>query len=101
MGRGDRGRALKAYQTAVTLAPKDAKLRTELAALQLTLNQNAAAAASATQALKLWPDATTKARAQYVQGVAAYNHGQYAQARTALNASIQGAPTADALCGWA
>lgn len=93
--RNDRGTALALYQSAVNTAPQNAKLRTDLAALRLTMNQTAQAGQDAAAALKLSPDPATKARAQYIQGVALYRAGQYAQARPLLNASAIAAPSAD------
>lgn len=93
--RGDRPGALTFYQNAVKLAPDNAAYRAALAGVRLTLNQNAGAAADAALALTLRPDDTTLARALFVQGVAAYRQGQYAQAIRALSSSQTRAPSAD------
>ncbi|MVN88964.1 tetratricopeptide repeat protein [Deinococcus sp. HMF7620] len=93
--RNDRPGALTALQNAVKLAPQNAAYRAALAGVRLTLNQNAEAARDAALALTLRPDDATLARALFVQGVAAYRQGQYAQARTALRSSQTRAPNAD------
>ncbi|PTA69610.1 tetratricopeptide repeat protein [Deinococcus arcticus] len=93
--RGDRPGALSALQNAVKLAPQNAAYRAALAGVRLTLNQNVEAARDAARALTLRPDDATLARALFVQGVAAYRQGQYAQARTALRSSQTRAPNAD------
>nr|WP_246580847.1 tetratricopeptide repeat protein [Deinococcus aestuarii] len=93
--RGDRSGALTASQSAVRLAPKNAGYRASLAALRLALGQYADAARDAAQALRLSPDPATLARAQFVQGLAAYRQGQYGPARAALRSSALGAPSAD------
>nr|WP_255639512.1 tetratricopeptide repeat protein [Deinococcus betulae] len=93
--RNDRPGALTALQNAVKLAPQNAAYRAALAGVRLTLNQNAEAARDAALALTLRPDEATLARALFVQGVAAYRQGQYAQARTALRSSQTRAPNAD------
>ncbi len=93
--RGDRPGALTALQNAVKIAPQNAAYRAALAGVRLTLNQNAEAARDAALALTLRPDDATLARALFVQGVAAYRQGQYAQARTALRSSQTRAPSAD------
>lgn len=93
--RSDRAGALTAFQGAVQANPKDAKVRMELAALQLAMKQYPQAAQNAAVAVTLRPDKTTLARAQYVQGVALYQQGQYAQARTLLNSSALAVPNAD------
>lgn len=94
--RESRPAALSAYQTAVRLAPRNTAYRTALAALRLALGQTAQAGRDAAQAVRLKPDPATMARAQFVQGVAAYRQGQYGQARTALRASAQRSPSAEA-----
>lgn len=93
--RSDRAGALGAYQGAAKAAPRNARVRTELAALQLAMKGYQGAAQDAALALNLRPDTATQARAQYVQGVALYQLGQYAQARTLLNSSALSAPNAD------
>ncbi|RJF73083.1 Tfp pilus assembly protein PilF [Deinococcus cavernae] len=93
--RSDRAGALKVFQGAVQAAPRDAKVRVELASLQLALKQYPQAAQNAAVALTLRPDAATQARAQYVQGVALYQRQQYAQARTLLNSSALAVRNAD------
>ena len=95
--QGKRPEAAQAYRDALVLSPKSARLHTALAALYLADNRYVQAGQTAQQALKLSPDATTQARAQYVQGVAAYRQGQYTQARTLLNSSALAAPDADTL----
>lgn len=95
VARNDRQGALAAYEGAVQAAPKNARIRTELAALRLSVKQFPAAAQDAATALSLRPDPATQARAQYVQGVALYQQGQYAQARTLLNSSALATRNAD------
>ncbi|MDB5045405.1 MAG: Tfp pilus assembly protein PilF [Deinococcus sp.] len=95
VARNDRPGALNAYQNAVKLAPKNAAYRTDLAAVRLTLGQNAQAFADAVAAIRLFPEAATLARAQYVQGIAAYRQGNFAQARAALKSSALKAASAD------
>lgn len=94
--RGDRPGALTAYLNATKLAPQNAMYRVALAGVRLTLNQPADAAADAAAALKLKPEGAPLARAQYVQGISAYQQGQYPQAIKALRASQATAPSADA-----
>ena len=94
---GQRPAAVRAYRDALALTPKSARIQAALAALYLEGNQYREAAEAAQQALRLTPDLTTQARAQYVRGVVAYRQGQYAQARTALNSSVLAAPDADSL----
>lgn len=94
--RNDRPGALAAYSQAVKLAPKSAAYLTAQAAVKLALGQTAGAGRDAAQALRLTPDAATRARAQFVGGVAAYRQGQYGPARTALRASAASAPSAEA-----
>ena len=91
----DRAGALSAYQTAAGLAPKDAGVRTSLAALRLDLGQTAQATQDAALALTLSPDTATRARAQFVQGVGLYRQGQYARARTLLASSAAAAASAE------
>ncbi|MEF2279673.1 tetratricopeptide repeat protein [Deinococcus sp. YIM 134068] len=93
--RGDRTGALAAYQGAVLLAPRSASYRAGLAAVRLSLGQTAGAARDAASALRLTPDAATLARAQFVQGVAAYRQGQYGPARAALRSSAARVPNAE------
>lgn len=93
--RGDRPGALTAYLNAVKLAPQSAAYRAALAGVRLTLGDNVQAQADAARALTLRPDDATLARALFVQGVAAYRRGQYAQARAALTSSQTRAPSAD------
>ncbi|WP_336620436.1 MULTISPECIES: tetratricopeptide repeat protein [unclassified Deinococcus] len=93
--RNDRPGALTAYLNAVKLDPQSAAYRAALAGVRLTLNQDAQAQADAARALTLRPDDATLARALFVQGVAAYRQGQYAQARAALSSSQTRAPSAD------
>ncbi|MBB5235039.1 tetratricopeptide repeat protein [Deinococcus budaensis] len=93
--RGDHPGALNAYGQAARLAPRDAGYRTALAAVRLTLGQTAQAGRDAAQALRLTPDPATLARAQFVQGVAAYRQGQYPQARAALRSSAAARPSAE------
>lgn len=95
LARQDRQGALSAYEQAVALAPQNAAYRAGLAALRLALGQTAQAARDAAQVLRLKPDAPTLARAQFVQGVAAYRQGQYGPARTALRASAAAVPSAE------
>ncbi|MFB9994034.1 tetratricopeptide repeat protein [Deinococcus oregonensis] len=95
VARNDRPGALTAYLNAVKLAPKNAAYRTDLAAVRLTLGQNAQAFADAVAAIRLFPEAATLARAQYVQGIAAYRQGNFAQARAALKSSALRAASAD------
>lgn len=95
VARNDRPGALTAYLNAVKLAPKNATYRTDLAAVRLTLGQTAQAFADAVAAIRLYPEAATLARAQYVQGIAAYRQGNYAQARAALKSSALRAANAD------
>lgn len=90
----DRAGALSAYQSAAGLAPKDAAIRTSLAALRLDLGQTAQATQDAAQALTLSPDTATRARAQFVQGVGLYRQGQYARARPLLASSAAAVPGA-------
>lgn len=94
---GQRAAAIRAYRDALALTPKSARLHGALAALYLEGNQYQEAAQAAQQALRLTPDASTQARAQYVRGVVAYRQGQYAQARAALNSSVLAVPDADSL----
>ncbi len=94
-GRNDRPGALTAYLNAVKLDPQSAAYRAALAGVRLTLGQNAQAQADAARALTLRPDDTTLARALFVQGVAAYRQGQYAQARAALTSSQTRTPSAE------
>lgn len=93
--RNDRPGALLAYQNAVKLAPQNAAYRAGLAGVRLTMNQFADAAKDAAQALKLRPDETTLARALFVQGVAAFQQKNYAQAYTSLQSSMTRSPNAD------
>ncbi|GGK91718.1 tetratricopeptide repeat protein [Deinococcus radiotolerans] len=93
--RNDRPGALTAYLNAVKLEPQSAPYRAALAGVRLTMGQNAQAQADAARALTLRPDDATLARALFVQGVAAYRLGQYAQARAALTSSQNRAPSAD------
>ncbi|UBV41558.1 tetratricopeptide repeat protein [Deinococcus taeanensis] len=93
--RNDRPGALTAYLNAVKLAPQTASYRAALAAVRLTLGQNADAQRDAALTLTLRPDDATLARALFVQGVAAYRQGRYAQARAALQSSHTRAPSAD------
>lgn len=95
VGRNDRAGALAAYQGAVKAAPKNAKFRTDLAALRLSMGQVQVAAQDAALALTLTPDVPTQARAQFVQGVALYRQSQFAQARPLLNSSAIAVPNAD------
>ncbi|WP_157451462.1 tetratricopeptide repeat protein [Deinococcus aquatilis] len=95
VARNDRPGALTAYLNAVKLAPKNAAYRTDLAAVRLTLGQNAQAFADAVAAIRLFPEAATLARAQYVQGIAAYRQGNFADARAALRSSALKAASAD------
>ncbi|MGX9686500.1 tetratricopeptide repeat protein [Deinococcus wulumuqiensis] len=94
---GQRAAAIRAYRDALALTPKSARLHGALAALYLEGNQYQEAAQAAQQALRLTPDTSTQARAQYVRGVVAYRQGQYAQARAALNSSVLAVPDADSL----
>lgn len=94
--RNDRPGALSAYGQAARLSPRDAAYRTALAAVRLALGQTAEAGRDAAQALRLTPDAATLARAQFVQGVAAYRQRDYAQARRALRSSAAARPSAEA-----
>ncbi|WP_034384845.1 tetratricopeptide repeat protein [Deinococcus sp. YIM 77859] len=96
LARQDRQGALSAYEQAVALAPQNPAYLTGLAALRLALGQTAQAARDAAQALRLKPEASTLARARFVQGVAAYRQGQYGAARTALRASVAALPSAEA-----
>ncbi|WP_243398379.1 tetratricopeptide repeat protein [Deinococcus koreensis] len=93
--RNDRPGALGAYQNAVKLSPKSAAYRVGLAGVRLTLNQTDEAALDAALVLKLQPDGATQARAQFIQGVAAYRQQNYAQAVAALKASQARSPSAD------
>lgn len=93
--RNDRPGALAAYEQATALAPRRADYRAGQAAVRLALGQAAGAAQDAAQALKLQPDAATQARAQFVQGIAAYRQQQYGPARKALNSSASAAPSAE------
>ncbi|WP_291425425.1 tetratricopeptide repeat protein [Deinococcus sp.] len=95
LSRNDRSGALEAYQNALKLTPKNARIRTNLAALRLAMGQTAQAGQDAELALKSSPDKPTQARAQFLQGVALYRGGQYAQAKTLLNASALNAPSAE------
>lgn len=99
MALGNRSAALNAYQGAAKSAPNDARARTELANAYLNLKQYALASQTAgqvvAQAKALKADTATLARAQYVQGVALYMQGAYAQARPVLNASAVSIPSAD------
>jgi tetratricopeptide (TPR) repeat protein len=91
----DRAGALSAYQSAAQIAPKDAAVRTSLAALRLDLGQTAQATQDAALALTLSPDTATRARAQFVQGVGLYRQSQYARARTLLASSAAAAASAE------
>lgn len=93
--RNDRPGALNAYLNAVKLAPKNATYRAGLAGVRLTLGQYADAARDAAQVLKLRPDDSTLARALFIQGVAAYQQKNYAQATTSLQSSLTRSPSAD------
>lgn len=93
--RGDRGGAVTAMQGAVKADPRNPRYRTEVAALELALKRYPEAAQNAAQALTLRPDPATQARAQYLQGVALYQQGKYAQARTLLNSSAIAVPNAE------
>jgi len=94
--RDDRPGALTAYQKAAHLAPRNPEYLTALAAVRLALGQTAGARLNAAMALRLKPGAPVLARAQFVQGVAAYRQRQYAQARSALRASAATQPSAEA-----
>ncbi|MFC5847368.1 tetratricopeptide repeat protein [Deinococcus petrolearius] len=91
----DRAGALGAYRSAAQLAPKDAAIRTGLAALRLDLGQTAQATQDAALALTLSPDTATRARAQFVQGVGLYRQGQYARAQGLLASSAAASPGAE------
>lgn len=94
---GRRPEAIQAYRSALLLSPKVARYHADLAALYLESNQYKEATAAAQQALKLSPDAATQAKAQYVQGVAAFRQRAYTEARRLLNASVVATPSAEAL----
>ena len=93
--RGDRPGAVNAYLNAVKLAPKDPAPRLALGTVRLALGSLAAARNDAALVLRLNPEAALLARAEALQGVAAYRLGDYAAARAALKSSALRAPNAD------
>lgn len=91
----DRKSALAAFQKAVRIEPKNPAFVAELAALYLAIGNYKNANLHAAKVAGLKPDQPTLARAQYVQGVAAYRQRQYEQAKKLLSASTLIEATAD------
>lgn len=87
LGLGSPLDAMKSFRAAYALAPRDPRVLTELATLSLNLKNYNEASDYAQQLLKLQPDKTTFARAQFVQGVSLYSAGNYKGAYEALKAS--------------
>lgn len=92
---GDRKAALGAWQSAVGQAPKNALYRVNLASVQLALGDFRAAGVTAALAAQDAADPATAARAQFVEGVAAYRQGRYAAATSALQSAALKTPAAE------
>lgn len=94
---GERAAAIAAHRRAAHLDDKNPRHQASLAALYLAGADYARARNAVALTLKLKPDEAVVARMQYVQGVAAYRQGRYAEAQPLLRASAQKAPSGDAL----
>lgn len=88
--------SLAAWQTAAGLDAQNGGTLLNLAAVQLSLGANAEAQSSAVRAMKLTAatDNASLARAEFVQGVAAYRLKDYAAAVKALGSSAARSPGA-------
>ncbi|WP_161882404.1 tetratricopeptide repeat protein [Deinococcus alpinitundrae] len=94
---GDLSGSLDAWRKAAPLEPTNASILLNLAAVQLSLGQNAEARHNAALTLKLAADndSATLARATFVQGVSAYRLKDYPAAVSALSSSAARQPSAE------
>jgi tetratricopeptide (TPR) repeat protein len=98
--RNDRPAALAAWKAAAALEPKNALYLANQAVVELAMGQTAQAVQNAQKASIMSDDATAQtstaqARAEFVLGVAAYNKGDYAEARASLTSSALKAPSGE------
>ena len=91
----DRGASVIAWQSAVAEAPNNALYRTNLASARLALGAFGPAREAAELAARDAADPATAARAEFVEGVAAYRQGDYAAAVRALQSSALKTPSAE------
>ncbi len=91
--------SLVAWRKAAQLDGKNANIRLNLAAVYLAVQQYADARNNALLTLKLVPesDATSLARARFIEGVSAYRLKDYAAADRALTKSAAASPSAETL----
>ena len=94
---GDLSGSLDAWKKAAQLEGSNASILLNLAAVQLSLGQNAEARHNAALTLKLAADndSATLARAAFVQGVSAYRLKDYPAAVSALSSSAARQPSAE------